>query len=417
MLTFHMEQIPLFQARVLSISDVTRYLKALLESDEVVQDVWVQGEVSNLSRPASGHVYFTLKDAGASLRCVMWRNTALRFTSMLRDGLSVEAHGGVSIYEAGGQYQLYVDALRPVGEGALWQEFLRLKSQLEGEGLFAVERKRPLPMLPRHIGIVTSPTGAALQDMLNVLRRRYPLVQVTLAPTAVQGAEAPAGIVTALRRLNCLADPPEVIILARGGGSVEDLWAFNDESVARAIAASVIPVVSGVGHETDFTIADFIADVRAPTPTAAAELITPDREDLLMEIQKLQMRLHNAMLTALAEYRRTYTDLMNRIGRSSPLRRVRQEQQRVDDLSGRMIRAIGGWFVLRRARLQMQTLRLGALSPLAVLERGYSIVQRAEDGSVVRSAGQVQPGESIFIRLGEGKLAAEVTDINTPAGG
>ena len=279
-----------------SVTDLTRYLRELLESDELLQDVWVKGEVSNFSRPASGHLYFTLKDSSASLRCVMWRNAVIRQSFTPRDGDAIEVHGSISIYEVGGQYQLYADIFRPAGEGALYQEFLRLKAKLEAEGLFAPERKRPIPPKPKRIGIVTSPTGAALQDMLNTLQRRYPLVEVVLAPTPVQGDEAPARIIAALQNVAEIAHP-DVIILARGGGSIEDLWAFNDERVARAIAASPIPVITGVGHETDFTIADFVADLRAPTPTAAAELATPNQADLRLDLSELNDRLNRLLLS------------------------------------------------------------------------------------------------------------------------
>ncbi|NJD58874.1 MAG: exodeoxyribonuclease VII large subunit, partial [Anaerolineae bacterium] len=227
---------PLFNQQIpasWSVTDLTRYLRELLESDEALQDVWVKGEVSNFSRPASGHIYFTLKDTSASLRCVMWRGAAIRQRTMPRDGDAVEVHGAISVYELGGQYQLYADVIRPAGEGALYQEFLRLKAGLEAEGLFAPERKRPIPARPQRIGIITSPTGAALQDVLNTLRRRYPLVEVVLAPTPVQGDEAPPGIIAALRDVAQVARP-DVILLVRGGGSIEDLWAFNDERVARA---------------------------------------------------------------------------------------------------------------------------------------------------------------------------------------
>ncbi|MCJ7695056.1 MAG: exodeoxyribonuclease VII large subunit, partial [Anaerolineaceae bacterium] len=252
---------------ILSISQLTRYLRELLESDEILQDIWVRGEVSNFSQPRSGHIYFTLKDNEASIKCVMWKGQAMRLRFEMRDGLALEAHGSMSVYEAGGQVQLYIDLMRPAGEGLLYQEFLRVKASLEAEGLFDPEHKRPIPKLPKRIGIVTSSTGAALQDILNTLSRRYPLAQVFLAATQVQGAEAPTGIVAALALVNKLANP-DVIIIGRGGGSIEDLWAFNSEDVARAIYNSKAPVISGVGHETDFTIADFVADLRAPTPTA-----------------------------------------------------------------------------------------------------------------------------------------------------
>ena len=273
-----MEQLSLFQSSQtpFSVSEVNAYLRELMESDEVLQDLWVQGEVSNLSRPKSGHLYFTIKDANASLRCVMWRNQVTRLTYVPQDGDAVEAHGGISVYEAGGQYQLYADQIRPAGEGLLYQEFNRLKEKLEAEGLFDIERKRPIPFLPKIIGIVTSPTGAAVKDMLDTIRRRYPRVAVVISPTAVQGDSAPAEILTALERLNQHTQP-DVIRVGRGGGSIEDLWTFNEESVARAVFDSNVPVVNAVGHEVDYTICDFVADLRAPTPSAAAEMIFPDK--------------------------------------------------------------------------------------------------------------------------------------------
>src|SRR5512143_3996328 len=250
----------LFSAVQWTVSALTKYIRELVDSDARLQDVWVEGEISNFSRPASGHLYFTLKDAGASLRCVMWKGDAFRVRGMnLQDGLSIEAHGKIGVYEPSGQYQLIVDILRPAGEGALYAEFMRLKALLEADGLFAPERKRPLPNFPRTIGIVTSSTGAALRDMLNVLRRRLPLADVVLAASPVQGVEAPPALVLALQKLNTLVKP-DVILLARGGGSIEDLWAFNDERVVRAVAESKAPIITGVGHETDFTLVDFASD-------------------------------------------------------------------------------------------------------------------------------------------------------------
>jgi exodeoxyribonuclease VII large subunit len=264
----------LFASVQWTVSTLTKYIRDLLEADMTLQDVWVRGEISNLSRPASGHIYFTLKDAGASLRCVMWRTEASRLKLALQEGSAIELHGKIGVYEVGGQYQFYVDQIRPVGEGVLYQEFLRLKAMLEAEGLFDSERKRPIPAFPNRIGIVTSPTGAALRDMLTALRRRLPLVEVILAPSPVQGEDAPPKLVEAIHSLNRLQPLPDVILLARGGGSIEDLWAFNDERVVRAVVSSEAPIICGVGHETDFTLCDFAADLRAPTPTAAAELAT-----------------------------------------------------------------------------------------------------------------------------------------------
>ena len=333
---------------------------------------------------------------------------AQRLQFLLRDGDAVEVHGSLSVYEAGGQYQLYADLIRPVGEGALYQEFLRLKAQLEAEGLFDPERKRSIPDWPRRIGIVTSPTGAALRDMLNTLRRRYPLVKVILAPTAVQGEEAPPGIVSALQSLNLTASP-DVILLARGGGSIEDLWAFNDERVARAIAASAAPVISGVGHETDFTIADFVADLRAPTPTAAAELATPDRNDLRAALNDQNQRLERAALGQIAAQRWQLNEFQNRLLHQNPLARIRNDRQRLDELTHRTGVALSHQMKLERSQLFGLVRRLEALSPLAILQRGYAVVSTA-DGSIVHSAGQVNPGDRLDIRVHEGQFPVEVAE-------
>ena len=366
----------------------------------------MQGEISNFSRPSSGHLYFTLKDSGASLRCVMWRNDAARLRFVLSDGMAVEAHGSVSIYEAGGQYQLYADVLRPVGEGALYQEFLRLKTLLEAEGLFDPDRKRPIPELPRRIGIVTSPTGAALRDMLNTLRRRLPLAEVILAPAPVQGDEAPSALVAALAALNRVATP-DVILLARGGGSIEDLWAFNDERVVRAVVASTAPVITGVGHETDFTLADFAADLRAPTPTAAAELATSitvlDLHASLVEMS----RGIAAQMGSLFERQHTRLEgFRQALQFYSPLRRLQSERQRVDEASRRLQAAQAHRLELAAARLAGLKNRLGTLSPLAVLGRGYAVVTKA--GRVVSSRSQVQAGEDVRVRVQDGEFDAQV---------
>jgi exodeoxyribonuclease VII large subunit len=401
-----MSQLSFFEPPTWSVSEITRYLHDLLGSDPALQGLWVYGEVSNLSRPASGHIYFTLKDAGATLRCVMWRNMILRQSFLPRDGDAIEAHGSIEIYEAGGQYQLYADLLRPAGEGVLFREFMRLKAQLDAEGLFDPQRKRPIPKWPRRIGIVTSPSGAALRDMLNTLRRRYPLVQVVLAPTPVQGDEAPPGIVNALQALNRLVQP-DVILLARGGGSIEDLWAFNDERVARAIAASTAPVISGVGHETDFTIADFTADLRAPTPTAAAELATPNRADLIPLLTDLRGRLGRALTAELDVRRSELAGAKNSLSLHSPRNTIRNDRQRLDDLTRRASAAASYALALQRARLDGWDRRLLALNPLAVLQRGYAVVTRP-DGGLVASASQVTPGDAIRVRLGDGGFPARV---------
>lgn len=404
-----MDQPTLFGPRILSVSDISRYLRALMDSDEILRDVWVNGEISNLSRPASGHVYFTLKDQNSALRCVIWRTNAARLLVNLRDGQAVEAHGAVSVYERDGSYQLYIDALRLAGEGWLYQEFLRLKARLEAEGLFDVERKQPIPPFPRKIGIITSATGAALQDMLNTLQHRFPLAEVVLSPAAVQGDEAPPALVRALKRLE--AEKPDVILLARGGGSLEDLWAFNDENVVRAIAACPIPIVTGIGHETDFTLADFAADLRAPTPTGAAVQATPDAAELRAALGSALWYLDTAAASILTTARRDTADLQQRLARLSPQRKVQDDRQRLDQNLERARRGLAGALLLRRARVDGLTSRLGALSPLAVLQRGYAVV-RAPDGSILHSVQQVQPGDTIKAALSDGDLTAQVQQIS-----
>jgi exodeoxyribonuclease VII large subunit len=390
-----------------TVTEVTRHLRQLLEADPELQGVWVQGEISNLSRPTSGHVYFTLKDPGASLRCVIWRNDAARVRFPLKDGMSVEAHGSVSVYEAGGQYQLYVDVLRPLGEGALYAEFLRLKALLEAQGLFDMDRKRPIPERPRRIGIVTSPTGAALRDMLNTLRRRYPLAEVVLAPAPVQGDEAPPALVAALRNLN-LAAAPDVILLARGGGSIEDLWAFNDERVVRAVTESAAPVITGVGHETDFTLVDFAADLRAPTPTAAAELATPVTiQDLRTGLSELSAELNSSVTNIIHQSRLGLDNFRSGLQFYTPLRRVQTDRQRLDELSRRLLTAQMHRLALEAARRKGAEDRLLALSPLAVLGRGYAVVTKKD--SVVVSRSQVQSGDEVHIRVKDGEFDAQVS--------
>jgi exodeoxyribonuclease VII large subunit len=390
-----------------TVSSLTRYIREALESEVQLQDVWVRGEVSNLSRPPSGHLYFTLKDAGASLRCVVWRSGVPKLGAELQDGLAVAAHGRIGVFEGGGQYQLYADAVQAAGEGELYQEFLRRKSALEAEGVFAAERKRPLPDLPQRIGIVTSPTGAALQDVLNTLRRRMPRLEVLLAPSQVQGTDAPAQVVRALRALNKLAPPPDVILLVRGGGSIEDLWAFNDDGLVRAVAASEVPVVAGVGHETDFTLVDFAADVRAPTPTAAAEVATPITLDQLVEaVRESRIRLGTGAVGFVAGLRGTVEGIAQSLQFSSPARRIQNDLQLTDESGRRIETAANQWLVLHGEKLQGWEKRLGALSPLSVLGRGYAVVTRRTDGEIVRKVEQAR--DRISVRVSDGSFEADV---------
>src|SRR5689334_9341310 len=384
-----------------TVSKLTFYIRKLLEENETLQDVWVQGEISNLSRPASGHVYFTLKDSSAALKCVMWKTSAARLGIALQDGKAVEVHGKIGIYEVSGQYQLYADQIRPVGEGALYQEFMRLKAMLEAEGLFAPERKRLIPMFPKRIGIVTSATGAALRDMLNTLKRRLPLVEVFLAPSPVQGIEAPPALVKAIQSL--ALHSPDVILLARGGGSIEDLWAFNDERVVRAVATSVVPVICGVGHETDFTLSDFAADLRAPTPTAAAELATQiTLLDLVAQVENYKNRISTATLSFLTEQQSLLSSLTATLRYASPDRRIQSERQRVDELSRRVISSLLHRLQLQSTHIGGMQRRLEALSPLAVLARGFAVVTRKEDGSVVSRVSQAS--DEMKIRVSDGEF-------------
>jgi exodeoxyribonuclease VII large subunit len=407
-----MSQYTLFQPQnVLSISQLTSYLRQVLESDEILQDLWVQGEISNLGKPSSGHLYFTLKESDAAVRCVMWRNSAARLNFNPREGMAVEAHGGMSIYEVNGQVQLYIDTMKPAGEGALYAEYLRLKAKLEAEGLFDIERKRPIPEMPRIIGIVTSSTGAALQDMLNTLQRRYPLADVVLSPTAVQGADAPSMIVSALARLNQEIQP-DVILIGRGGGSIEDLWVFNEEAVVRAVASSTAPIISGVGHETDVTLTDFAADLRAPTPTAAAEVAAINKEELLISVSEFLNLAITTLRAKIADLRWEYGQLQNALERLSPAHQINTYRQRLDEVTHRLEKSTQTQ--LERKQLQLMNLQqaLRGLNPKSVLNRGYAIVTHQKDGTLIKSAEQVHPDDHIHILVSRGSMDAQITQSN-----
>lgn len=387
-------------SETLTVSQVTFRIRKLLEDNPELQDVWVTGEISNLSRPASGHIYFTLKDKNASLKCVMWKTDAQRTRPALQEGAAVEVHGKIAVYEPQGQYQLIANLIQAKGEGALFQEFLRLKSMLEAEGLFDPERKRDIPAFPRSIGIVTSATGAALRDMLNTIRRRQPLTRVILAPSPVQGVDAPLALVNALASLN--KQNPDVILVARGGGSIEDLWAFNDERVVRAVAASKAPVISGVGHETDFTLCDFAADLRAPTPTAAAELATQiTLDDLHAQLDHYSSRLTDLTLGLLADHRALTSTLAARLKYASPERRIQSDIQSLDVLSRRAASAISHRIQLQSARVDGISKRLQALNPEGILARGYAIITRTSDGKVVGSVSDAKGDMNVRVRDGE----------------
>lgn len=440
----------LFTRKVYSVSELGTAARALLEN--TFPSVWVQGEISNLARPASGHWYFTLKDDAAQVRAAMFRmeNRRLRFAPA--NGALVVVRARVSLYPQRGDFQLICETMEPAGEGALRQAFEALKRKLDAEGLFAAGLKRPLPALPRTIGVVTSPTGAAIRDILTTLARRFPRARVRIYPTPVQGTQAPPEIVAALGRAS--ADSAcDVLILARGGGSLEDLWAFNDETVARAIRASAVPVIVGVGHEIDFTIADFAADLRAPTPTAAAEHAVPDCRELLQGLAERRIQLRREIERRLNAARERTAWTIHRLEQVHPRTRLGEQAQRLDELAGRLDRAMTGRFTAHRhhlarlaaelnqhaprhrlealgqrvngfgERLRFSALRnieasraryalaargLDGVSPLATLERGYAIVTRESDGRVVADPVEVAGGDTIRARLARGELVATV---------
>ncbi|NWF69649.1 MAG: exodeoxyribonuclease VII large subunit [Chloroflexi bacterium] len=394
-----------------SVAELTTHIRELIESSQTLQDVWVSGEISNFSKASSGHWYFTLKDSKAQLKCVMWRSAASQQMFPPNNGEAVLAHGYIGVYDGRGEYQLYADKLRPVGIGDLYAQFERLKQKLEAEGLFAPERKRPLPPFPRIIGVVTSADAAALQDVQNVLRRRFPLAEVLLSATPVQGADAATRIVKAIERLQ--ETPADVLLLCRGGGSIEDLWAFNDESVARAIAASRIPVVSGVGHETDFTIADFAADLRAPTPSAAAEIATPDSADLRDAVARAQTRLGESLRAAIGQKRAALNNQAWALKQHSPQNTIRGQRQRIDDLNARLLSGQRARLTLLRTRLAGRLTTLNASSPRALLARGYALVSKSLDGARVTRAADAKPGEGLTLQFHDGELKVRVEDKDT----
>ncbi|HEY2782043.1 MAG TPA: exodeoxyribonuclease VII large subunit [Steroidobacteraceae bacterium] len=434
---------------IYSVSRLNREVRVLLERG--FGSLWLEAEVSNLARPSSGHWYFSLKDATAQVRCCMFRQRNMLCAFAARDGQKVLVRARIGLYEPRGEFQLVIDHMEDAGLGALKRQFEELSAKLAAEGLFAPERKRALPMIPKRIGVITSPTGAAIRDILHVLARRFAAVPVLIYPVAVQGAAAAAEITAAMRAAGRRAEC-DVLILARGGGSLEDLWAFNDEALARAIVASPIPVISGIGHEIDFTIADFAADIRAPTPSAAAELAVPDGEEWRASLRRLAQRLQRGLRRRVEAQRERLRWLVGRAALVSPTARLAQQTQRLDDLEQRLSRALRQiladrrtllgerrsrlWQLSPAARLRSAAARqaalyarlraaalarlhlarerfsplvrtLNAVSPLATLERGYAIVSRA-DGGILRNAADAPPGSLIEARLAQGKIRAKV---------
>ena len=434
------------EREVLTVSQLNARARRLLE--EVFPQVWVEGELSNLARPSSGHMYFTLKDSGAQVRCALFRQHAARVRMDLRDGLLVRARGRVSVYEGRGDYQMIVDALEPAGDGALRQAFEALKLKLQNEGLFATERKRGLPSHPARIGVITSPSGAALRDIISVFGRRASFIELAISPTAVQGREAAAQIVNALERADRAGF--DALILARGGGSLEDLWPFNEEAVARAVAACRTPIVSAIGHETDVSICDFVADMRAPTPSAAAELLSPDTPAMLQQLQRYQRQLHQGMKTRLThehlrldalrrrlrhpgerlaqqsqrldeldlrlqrawlhrmeQRQQQIISLQGRLQQQHPERLLRLLHERLEQLRQRLPRAMHLLLQQRRQRLEHTAQGLHLISPLATLGRGYSILLD-QQGQAIRRQQGTRPGQLLQARLAEGQLRLRV---------
>ena len=390
--------------RVVAVSEIIRYLKDLLEEDYNLQDIWVRGELTNLTVSQVGHRYFTIKDEFAQLRCVMFRGSANGVPSF-RNGMEVFAHGRFTMYEQRGDFQLIVDAVEDAGIGMLQRRFEALKAQLAAEGLFDEARKRSLPPCPSVVGVVTSPSAAALRDIVRTLRIRCPLARVVLAPTLVQGDGAAEQVAAAIDALNAHGEA-EVLIVARGGGSLEELWAFNEEAVARAIARSAIPVITGVGHETDFTIADFVADYRASTPTAAATAAVPDAAAWRETIVEMRERLEYVITGRLAVECERLRVSRRQLERASPQHRLQEARQHVDDTERALALRLEHLLALRREQLQGRALRLHALSPLLTLGRGFAVVRRESDGAIVSSVAQVSAGQALAVRVADGSFAA-----------
>lgn len=390
----------------LTVTQVNRFLKSLIDGDGRLGDIYITGEISNFTRNArSGHMYFSLKDETSSIKSVMFASSAARLKFRPGDGMKVIIHGRVSVYEPAGQYQLYAEDMQPDGVGALALAFEQLKAHLAAEGLFDQERKRPIPACPMRIGIITSPTGAALQDMLNIIGRRWPICEAVLCGVQVQGDGAPPQLIAALKTLNLL-EACDVIIIGRGGGSMEDLWAFNDERLARAVAGSKIPVISAVGHETDFTICDFAADLRAPTPSAAAELCTPDCGGLLGSLRSYNGYFHRKARDTLEYYRQSLDMLIQDSPLSDKGAFLQLRRESVDELTIRLDDAIkeklSGW----KNELALASGKLDVLSPLKALSRGYAVVYH--EGKAVRDLDGLPAGEEVLIQAEKGKRAAKL---------
>jgi exodeoxyribonuclease VII large subunit len=403
-----------FAEPTLSVSQLTEQLKDLVEGG--FPSVWVSGEVSNLSRPQSGHFYFTLKDEQAQLRAVVWRSTASRLRFELEDGLEIVCQGGLEVYGPRGTYQLVIRQLEPKGVGALELALRKLRERLAAEGLFAAEHKRPLPRFPRRVAVVTSPSGAAIRDFLEVLARRWRGVDVLVVPVRVQGDGSAREIAAAIAQVNRFPRPVDCLVVARGGGSLEDLWSFNEEVVVRAIHASRVPVISAIGHEIDVTLADLVADVRALTPSEAAERIAPAADEIRASLDRQRQRLATALRSRAASARARVEMLAGRRVMRKPFDRVHESAQRLDDLQCRATRALRRRLAALGRQLAGDAARLESLSPLAVLARGYSVTQRAGDGEPLRDARQLEPGETIVTRFQRGRATSHVESVEDGSG-
>ena len=396
------------EKHIYSVSELTRYIRVMIEDS--FPGVWVEGEISNFILHSSGHMYFSLKDATSIIKCAMFKRANEKLKFSLKSGMKVIAFGSLSVYEARGDYQLIVEEVEPKGIGALQLQFQQLKEKLQKEGLFDEARKVPIPFLPTRIGVVTSPTGAAIQDILNIARRRFSNVEIIINPVKVQGADAKDEIAAAVRQFNKLKNI-DVMIVGRGGGSLEDLWPFNEEVVARAIFESEIPVISAVGHEIDFTISDFVADFRAPTPSAAAELVIPKKEDLVNLINKETERLNNAIFGKLDILKERLNRLKSSYILRQPLNYIIQQEQRIDDLRKDIFLRIGHIVNIYGEKFNRIDSKLEAFNPTAILKRGYSITTRIPDSIIVKDALSLNKGDIVETRLGKGKFKSRVEEI------
>jgi len=399
------------QQKVITVTELTKYIKDKLENDELLSNLLIAGEISNFHHHGSGHMYFTLKDKKTQINSVMFKSANQHLQFEPEDGMKILATGYVSLYEPRGQYQLYVQSLQPDGIGALHIAFEQLKERLQKEGFFEEEHKQELPKLPQKIGVITSPTGAAVRDILSVIKRRFSGVSILIAPATVQGERAVPTLVDALERLNAREDI-DVIIIGRGGGSLEDLWAFNEEELARAIFNSNTPVISAVGHETDYTISDFVADLRAPTPSAAAELVISNQEELARYLNRLNNNLKQSMKQKLKNLRNKVNNLTQRRVLLEPKRQLQDSQQRVDELEARLINKIQSRLDYLQEKFQTQAGKLDSMSPLKVLRRGYSYCQKVGQDQGITSVNEVDPGEELEMVLSDGKIKSRVLSID-----